>query len=179
MGYLTTLTFLNDAADQYDKHPERLMEIIHDAIINHQCSRNGGKSYEEHIGNHCNAITVQRSRHADDHTTYVHMGNGVTEMNPWSADTKDLLERFPDVFDQFLSYMEHQVKDLKKMKKEHLARKYNLSDEGLEKLKNQIRNLSSKLRMEGTPNEKIHCVKEIRAYTGYSLKDAIDFYEAL
>ena len=179
MGYLTTLTFLNDAADQYDKHPERLVEIIHDAVNNHQCSRNGGKSYDEPIGCYANAITVQRSRHADDHTIYIHMGNCVSEVNPWSADTKDLLERFPDVFDQYVSYLEQQVKQLKKMKKEHLARKYNLSDEGLEKLKNQIRNLSSKLRMEGTPNEKIHCVKEIRAYTGYSLKEAIDFYESL
>ena len=179
MGYLTTLTFLNDAADQYDKHPERLVEIIHDAVNNHQCSRNGGKSYDEPIGCYANAITVQRSRHADDHTIYIHMGNCVSEVNPWSADTKDLLERFPDVFDQYVSYLEQQVKQLKKMKKEHLARKYNLSDEGLEKLKNQIRNLSSKLRMESTPNAKVHCIKEIREYTGYSLKDAIDFYEAL
>ena len=179
MGYLTTLTFLNDAADQYDKHPERLVEIIHDAITNHQCSRNGGKSYEEHIGNHGNAITVQRSRHADDHTTYVHMGNGVTEMNPWSADTKDLLERFPDVFDQYVSYMEQQVKALKKMKKEHLEHKHNLSAEGMEVLKNRIRNLHAKLKTEGNPHIKIHCIKEIREYTGYSLREAIEFYESL
>lgn len=179
MGYLTTLTFLNDAADQYDKHPERLVEIIHDAVNNHQCSRNGGKSYDEPIGNHCNAITVQRSRHADDHTTYVHMGNGVTEMNPWSADTKDLLERIPDVFDQYLSYMDQQVKQLKKMKKEHLARKYNLSDEGMEILKNRIRNMSVKLKNEGNQLEKVQCIKEIRSYTGYSLKESIDFYDSL
>ena len=179
MGHLTTLTFYNDAADQYDKHPERLVKIVHDAIINHQCIRNNGKSYEEHIGNHCNAITVQRSRHADDHTTYVHMGNGVTEMNPWSADTKDLLERFPDVFDQYVSYMEHQVKDLKKMKKEYLERKYNLSAEGMEILKNRIRNMSVKLKNEGNQLEKVQCIKEIRSYTGYSLKESIDFYDSL
>ena len=179
MGHLTTLTFYNDAADQYDKNPERLVEIIHDAVCNHKCSLNGGKSYDEPIGNHGNAITVQRSRHADDHTTYVHMGNGVTEMNPWSADTKDLLERFPDVFDQYVSYMEHQVKDLKKMKKEYLERKYNLSAEGMEILKNRIRNLPAKLKNEGNQLEKVQCIKEIREYTGYSLKDAIDFYEAL
>lgn len=179
MGYLTTLTFLNDASDQYNKHPERLVEIISDAITNHKSSRNGGHSYEECIGNHANAITVQRTRHADDHTTYIHMGNCVTEMNPWSADTKDLLERLPDVFDQYLSYMEQQVKALKKMKKEHLERKYNLSAEGLEILKNRIRNLHAKLKIEGNENVKILCLKEIRAYTGYSLKDAIDFYDAL
>ena len=179
MGYLTTLNFLNDASDQYDKHPERLVEIISDAITNHKCSRNGGHSYEEGIGNHANAITVQRSRHADDHTIYIHMGNCVSEVNPWSADTKDVLERFPDVFDQYVSFMDQQVKQLKKMKKEHLARKYNLSDDGLEVLKNRIRNLHAKLKAEGNENVKILCIKEIRAYTGYSLKDAIDFYEAL
>lgn len=179
MGYLTTITFLNDASDQYDKHPDRLVEIVHDAVCNHKCSRNGGKSYDEGIGNHCNAITVQRSRHADDHTTYVHMGNGVTEMNPWSADTKDLLERIPDVFDQYLSYMDQQVKALKKMKKEHLERKYNLSAGGLKVLKNRIRNLHAKLKLEGNSNTKIYCVKEIREYTGYSLNEAINFYESL
>lgn len=179
MGYLTTITLLNDASDQYDKHPDRLVEIVHDAITNHKCIRNGGKSYEEHIGNHCNAITVQRSRHADDHTTYVHMGNCVTEMSPWSADTKDLMERLPDVFDQYVSYMDQQVKALKKMKKEHLARKHNLSAEGLETLKNTIRNMSAKLKMEGNHHEKVECLKEIRAYTGYGLKEAIEFYESL
>jgi len=177
MGFLTTITFLNDAAHNYEENPTRLVEIIHDAITGNECIRNGGRSYSEHIGNHCNPIRVQRTRHADNHTVYVHMGNTVTEVNPDCADTKDILERNPDYFDKQLAYLEQQVKALKKMRKEHREKKYNLSEEGLAILKRNLYSLKVDLRND--PNGKVKVIKEIRTATGYSLKEAIQFYESI
>ena len=170
MGFLTTITFSNDAADQYKKNPERLAEIIDDATIGYKCDRNGGRAYSEPIGNHCNPLTVQKTRHADDHTIYVHMGNTVCEMTPYSADTNHILKHNKEYFDSMLSYMEGQVKALKHMKKEHLAKTHNNSPEGLDELRVKLMGMSSQM-----PDAKIAKIKLIREWTGYSLKEAVEF----
>lgn len=178
MGYLTTITFLNDASHCYKENPTRLAEIIDDAVSNHQCMRNGGHSYSESIGNHCNPITVQRTRHADDRTMYIHMGNCVTEFNPSSADTDKMLKHFPKVFDKGIDFIEQQLKELKKMRKEHLAKMYNNSPDGLKELRETVANLRAKMKQDGTYN-KIELVKVIREATGKNLADAIEFLETV
>jgi hypothetical protein len=114
MGYLTTLSIYNDGADILKKEPEKLADIIYNACLGVYDRR--GHTNQVPLGNHCNLITVQKPRHADDHTVYVHHGNGVTEMNAYSSYTKDLLERCPEYFDTLLKELELQVKSLKELK---------------------------------------------------------------
>ena len=113
MGYLTTITFRNDAAHTFKDHKDELV----DKIVEH-CS-SGRFRHKEHfgLGGYCNPVVLQRPRHADDHTTYVHMGNTVVEMNAYSKDTKEMCEHHSDFFDRVLRFMEEEVKELKKLKK--------------------------------------------------------------
>ena len=111
MGFLTTFTVYNDGCDQIKKHPKEFAETIYNA-----CSERKTETYP--LGNHCNLITAQGTRHADEHTIYVHMGNTVCEMNSWSNYTKELMKRNPKFFEEMLRLMDNNVKDLKKQFKE-------------------------------------------------------------
>jgi len=114
MGYLTTITIRNDAVHTFKDHKDEFI----DKLVAH-CS-SGGFRYKEYfgVGGYCNPVVLQRPRHADDLTTYVHMGNTVVEMNGYSKDTKEMCERHPDFFDRVLRFMEEEVKQLKRLKKE-------------------------------------------------------------
>lgn len=118
MGYLTTITIYNDGCDQIPKNAQDFADKVKDA-----CSgiyTRGGinrPAGEFGVGNHCNLVTVQHPRHADDHTVYVHAGNTVVEMNVFSQETAELLEKHPAFFDTLLGEMELQVKELKQLKK--------------------------------------------------------------
>ena len=116
MGYLTTFTIYNDGLDQIKKNPEQVVAAICEAAYR----MHGNKHLREDfsIGNHCNLISAQYTRHADDHTVYVHRGNCVTEMNAHSNKTKDICKRCPDFFDAMLSQIEDEIKYLKKMRDE-------------------------------------------------------------
>ena len=116
MGYLTTFTIYNDGADQLtidtDKLALKLQQGCHGIYTRDGVSGSFGHGY------HGNLVTVQKPRHADDHTCYVHMGNTLTEMNPNSEETKRLLESNPMYFDDLLKHLENTVKELKKIRKE-------------------------------------------------------------
>jgi hypothetical protein len=113
MGYLTTITFRNDSVHTFKDHKDELV----DKIVEHCLS--GGVGHKEYfsLGGHINPVVLQRPRHADDHTTYVHMGNTVVEMNPYSIETQEMCVRSPEFFNQVLKYMERQVKELKQLQK--------------------------------------------------------------
>lgn len=112
MGFLTTFTIYNDDADLILKHPKEFSETIHKAT-----SSNESREYP--LGNHCNFITAQKTRHMDDNTIYVHMGNTVVEMNNYSKDTDRIMKQHPEFFEKLLHEMEYQVKYLKKKYEEH------------------------------------------------------------
>lgn len=59
-------------------------------------------------------MKVQKPRHADDHTVYIHMGNAVCEMNAYSEDTLKTMMQSPAFFEKMLKEMERQCKMLKK-----------------------------------------------------------------
>ena len=115
MGYLTTFTVYNDGADLLRKDTEELGEKLYHSCIG-VYTRNGRSGDFGH-GYHANLVKVQVPRHADDHTCYVHMGNTVTEMNPYSEQTQYIINNFPDFFNSMLKHMESTVKELKKMQK--------------------------------------------------------------
>ena len=107
MGFLTTITFYNDAADAIEKYPERVTEIISDAQSVVQLNK--GRDYDP-IGSHANPVIIQKPRHADEHTLYLHAGNTVIDilkkdLSSWGID-------------QFIYEMEYHLKRLKKLKRD-------------------------------------------------------------
>lgn len=111
MGYLTTITIHNDGLDNIRKYPEQFVEGVL-----RQCSSHEPKDFG--VGNFVNMIEGQKTRHADDHTIFVHMGNCVTEINGYSESAEQLLAKTPEFFDRILTYLDNQVKALKRMKKD-------------------------------------------------------------
>ncbi len=120
MGYLTTITIHNDAFHEFKEHPEQfgnaIIEGIHKAEYHHKEVDVGFNSY-------ANYISVQPPRHADDHTLYIHYGNTVLNLNPWNADFKELVERSPDIAENFVNEAEWIVKEAKKKIKQEKERR--------------------------------------------------------
>lgn len=111
MGYLTTITFRNDAYSEFKSHPKKLVEEILDALSGSQIA--GGYNYFS-IGREANPVILQKPRHADDITLYLHSGNTVTDINSLS----EITERNEWAIDQAISEMEYQIIRLKKLKNE-------------------------------------------------------------
>ena len=88
MGYLTTITFYNDAAHDLREHPKEVSKLIYDAQSGIQ--KNRGRDYDP-IGSHVNPVIIQRPRHADDNTLYLHAGNTVIDLaeadSEWAINT--------------------------------------------------------------------------------------------
>ena len=107
MGMLTTIVIWNDYLSDLLKKPKKLAELI----LNHVSS--GELTTES------NEIKLFRTRHANNHTIYVFMGNTVSEMNAYSLDTKNLARNYPEFFDHMVNYMEYQLKKLKELQEEY------------------------------------------------------------
>jgi hypothetical protein len=105
MGHLTTITIHNDSANQIKSHSTELSDKISAALCGEQLQY--GNKYES-LGNDCNALILQKPRHMDDHTLYLHAGNTVTDVfdvsSEWEVDT-------------FISEMTYHLKRLKEIKK--------------------------------------------------------------
>jgi hypothetical protein len=106
MGYLTTVTIYNDGANQLIKFPERLAEHLYHACQGRQIEE--GYNYAG-LGCHANLITLQKPRHADDKTLYLHAGNTLVDVsevkNEWAIEAS-------------IKEMEYHLKRLKKLQKE-------------------------------------------------------------
>lgn len=109
MGNLTTITFRNDAYSTFKKHPKELVKEILNALDGVQVAR--GDDYFS-IGNEVNPVIVQKSRHADDTTLYLHAGNTMTDI----SGLKEVTSRNFWAIDQAISEMEYHLKRLKKLK---------------------------------------------------------------
>jgi hypothetical protein len=81
MGFLTTITIYNDSFDLFQKNPEEFGRTLVKAI-----SENSSSSCAKDVsfGYHCNAISLQPSKHADDNTVYLHSGNCVVDVGAYS-----------------------------------------------------------------------------------------------
>lgn len=105
MGFLTTITFYNDAASDLIKYPNVVSKGIYDAQNGTQL-RDGVNYFP--VGSHANPVIIQKPRHADDHTLYMHAGNNVIDVfdadSEWTVDT-------------FIHEMEYHLKRLKKLRK--------------------------------------------------------------
>jgi hypothetical protein len=113
MGYLTTLTIYNDGLDQIEKNPEQFVERVLNA------ARNTSGPSVLPVGSFGNLVKVQKTRHADDCTVYVHMGNTVCEMNAYSEETLKTMMQATKFFKKMLAEMKKQAKMLSKQLKEY------------------------------------------------------------
>lgn len=109
MGYLTTITFRNDSYSEFENHPKKLVEEILKALNGIQINR--GFDYFS-IGSDANPVILQKPRHADDNTLYLHSGNTIVDINGITEKT----DRNEWVINQAISEMEYQLKRLKKLK---------------------------------------------------------------
>lgn len=104
MGLNTTITFRNDAIDQFQKHPLELTQGIIDALQGKQLDE--GDDYFA-VGNHGNPVILQRPIHASIPELYLHYGNTVT-------GCKDVNERTHEsIRDAFIKQMERELERLK------------------------------------------------------------------
>jgi len=110
MGFLTTITIRNDSWHQIDNNKEKLWDTIKNA--NQKAHRNNMAS----IGSD---IIVQPSYHADDHQLFVHFGNLVQNINPWTLEFDNLLQNNPNFLKDAVSIAEEMVKEAKRRIKEH------------------------------------------------------------
>jgi hypothetical protein len=112
MGYLTTFTVYNDFAHHIKKDPKQFGEKVYEHICGMEAS-----DFSMEIGN-CSATVAigQQSRHADDLSIYVHMGNCVTEVNPYSRSFEDLVNKSPQFADKLINFIEAELEELKKFK---------------------------------------------------------------
>lgn len=108
MGYLTTLTIYNDGIHIIKDKAQDFADKVYDAAVGSVRPTDLG------LGNFCNLVKVQKPRHADDHTVYIHMGNTVCEMNAYSEETLKTMTRSTEFFEKMLKEMERQCKMLKK-----------------------------------------------------------------
>lgn len=105
MGYLTTLTFRNDSYSDIKKNKNRLHKIVLDAMNGIQIRQ--GRDYDN-IGSSANGVIIQKPRHADDHTLYIHAGNTVIDV--YEAESERVIETF-------IKEMEYHLKRLKEKNK--------------------------------------------------------------
>lgn len=108
MGYLTTITVYNDQWHDTKQNPKKFVENI-DKFIS--------KGRMDRFDYAVNQTKVHKTRHADDHTVYVHTGNTVVDTDSYGNEMQRVVEEFPDFFDQIVNVLERQVKELKDLKK--------------------------------------------------------------
>jgi len=133
MGFLTTLTISNDSLDILKDDPKQVCDKIYDAAISgkvktlshHYKGKKKSWFSRKRVGFsiHCNPIKVQKSRHADSWTIYVHAGNTVVEMNEYSGDTEDTMHRNDEYFEEIIKFMQRTTTALKKKIKAHKDQK--------------------------------------------------------
>lgn len=112
MGFLSTITIKNDRLHEFKENPAEFARIIFEGIdkaneLHKSVSLEGG-----YLG-------IQPSRHADDTTVYVHMGNTVFDLHYYGKDFEDLAARSPKVLKKFINeaqwFVTQAKKELKKI----------------------------------------------------------------
>jgi hypothetical protein len=111
MGSLTTFTIYNDGIDSIKTNSEEFCTTLFEAAVSRKVQDFGHGSY-------ANLVHVQKCRHADDYTMYIHMGNCVTELNPYSEETLQLIKEHPQYVKSMMVFVQNELTQLKKIMKE-------------------------------------------------------------
>lgn len=125
MGYMTTITILNDGWDQIKKNPEKFVENISEGM--HGIKRRVGGGIDRQaistfgLGNHCNLMDVAVSHHADDARMYVTWANTMNIVG-WGNDSEHLKHR-KDVLAIAKQMIKREEEEIKRMEKEQEQKK--------------------------------------------------------
>lgn len=111
MGYLTTITIYNDGLADLKDNPQAFVDQVYAAAAG---SYSLQYPTDVRIGGFCNFAKVQKPRHADDHTVYVHAGNTLCEMRAGCAETEKIMKHNPKFFQKLLEEMEDQCQELRR-----------------------------------------------------------------
>ena len=109
MGQLITLTVRTDFINRINSAPDQFMKELNEAINESTPYCNGDMFFG-------GMVVAQKTRHSDDKSIYVHLGNSVTELNAYEKTTKELAEQSPEFFEKLLAHMESELKELRKLK---------------------------------------------------------------
>ena len=107
MGFLTTITIYNDSISEILNNKEEFAEKCYNACCSQESgtiSLNGGS-----VGKH------QIPRHSHDETIYIHSGNTLIELNPFSKETKRLSKYNPIWYKGMIRLMKFRYEELKKL----------------------------------------------------------------
>lgn len=113
MGFLTTITVYND--DWYhNSDPKKLGEAI---CLSWQ------ESEYNRVPSCIRNVIVQPSYHADEHQLYIHWGNTIQNINPWTKDfiyrAKTNYEFLKESIEKAEQIVKDAKKELKKLKNEN------------------------------------------------------------
>jgi hypothetical protein len=115
MGYLTTINLYNDSVHSLkDLTPEEAKQFCN-KVYAAVCESSIGNPVTVSLKGHVNFMTVFPSRHADDHTIYVNMGNCLTEVIPWSDKFKEQAEKHKSFYEHIYNFLKSETSQLKKV----------------------------------------------------------------
>lgn len=120
MGFLTTILISNDALHSFEQHPKEFAEAIFDGINRAQYER---KVVFCPCQSYVNYIKVHPSRHADDHTFYLHYGNTLFNMDSYGKDFIELCRGQPEIAAEFLKRAKSLLKESERVYKELINKK--------------------------------------------------------
>lgn len=116
MGYMTTITILNDGFSQIEKSPKEFVENISEGMNGIRrylgsIERNNINSYG--VGNHCNNVIVAKSNHADDPRMFISYQNSM-DIIGWGNDSTDIeyRKRLVKIAKGMIQYEEEQIRKL-------------------------------------------------------------------
>src|SRR5690606_10248914 len=100
MGFNTTVMFLNDTLHDIKEHPEQFVEELVRAVY--------ALDEVDILGQ----TMVMRPAHADVFRLYGTHENSIIELSRWSARTRALAEKHPDVVQRFIIHARRSLDDL-------------------------------------------------------------------
>lgn len=116
MGYMTTITILNDGFSQIKNSPAEFVEKIDEGMDGIKrflgsYERNNINSYG--VGNHCNNVLVAKSNHADDPRLFISYQNSM-DIIGWGNDSRDIKhrKRLLKIAKDMIKFEEQEIKKL-------------------------------------------------------------------
>lgn len=111
MGYMTVVSFLNDAADVIEKNPDEFVKgMMNGGPYGNSRRQYGPRAWGTSfgVGNHCNPATVHQSQHADvPQLTLAHQNSLI--MIGWRG-AEGMTERDLDLYERCLKTARREIK---------------------------------------------------------------------
>lgn len=118
MGYMTTVTILNDGFDNIERDPKGFVDKIKEGMygINRWNMKERKNINSYGVGNHGNLMEVAKSHHADDARMYVVFQNSMDCVG-WGNDSNNLQHR-KRVLETAKQMVEREEEEIKKLEKQ-------------------------------------------------------------